>query len=29
MQRTDNYQIQAGQAKQKFLTYDQQALIRS
>lgn len=28
MQRTDNYQIQAGQAKQKFLTYDQQALIR-
>ena len=28
MERTDNYAIQAGQAKQRFLTYDQEALIR-
>lgn len=28
MARKDNYQIQAAQAKQRFLTYDQQKLIR-
>lgn len=28
MERTDNYLIQAAQAKQRFLTYDQQKLIR-
>ena len=28
MERTDNYAIQAGQAKQRFLTYDQESLIR-
>lgn len=28
MERVDNYAIQAGQAKQRFLTYDQDALVR-
>ena len=28
MQRRDNYRIQADQAKARFLTYDQDALIR-
>ena len=28
MEKRDNYKIQAAQARERFLTYDQQALIR-